>query len=133
MRLAAVALLLVAAACDTRVTDTGGFGSQRPSATITALVGRWSFTRYFEDAGGSVHLSTTVWEFAPGGAATRTVFADNVTAGIGDAVVTTGVWSADARTLSVRFSGSSVPVQYEYRFEGGALILGGLTFVRLSS
>jgi len=133
VRLSAVVLLLLLAACDTRVTDTGGFGSQRPSAITSALVGRWSFTRYFEDAGGSVHLSTTVWEFASGGAATRTVYADNLTAGIGDAVVTTGVWSADARTLSVRFSGSSVPVQYEYRLEGGALILGGLTFARLFS
>jgi hypothetical protein len=61
------------------------------------------------------------------------VFADNLTAGVGDVVVTTGVWSADSRTVSVRFSGSSVPVQYDYRLEGGALILGGLTFARISS
>ena len=133
MRIAVLALLVVVVACDARVTDTGAYGSQNTSTSASAaLIGRWAFTRYFEDDLGAVHLSTTVWEFGSGGVATRTVYTDNVSAGVGDAVITIGTWTADARTISIRLGGSAVPTIFEYRFEGGALILGGLTFTRLS-
>lgn len=133
MRLAVVALMLVVGGCDTRVTDTGSRGGQQSSTSTTAaLLGRWAFTRYFEDATGSVHLSTTVWEFRTGGVATRTVYADNVSAGVGDAVVTDAMWIADAHTITIRTTGSAPPVTFDYRFEGGALVLGGLPFTRLS-
>lgn len=134
MRVVVVALLLVVGACDARVTGTSAYGGeQSTSSASAALIGRWAFTRYFEDDAGSVHLSTTVWEFLPGGVATRTVYADNVSAGVGDAVVTVGRWTADSRTISIRLGGSATATPFDYRFEGGALILGGLTFTRLSS
>lgn len=132
MRIAVAALLLVVA-CDTRVTDVGSYGSQNSAGSSpSSLIGRWAFTRSFGSADGTLHLSTTVWEFTAAGSAVRTVYADNITAGIGDAVVTSGAWTADARKVSIRLDGSTVPTVFDYRFEGGALILGGISFSRLS-
>lgn len=133
MRIAVAALLFVVAGCDTRVTDVGSYGSQNAAGSSpSSLIGRWAFTRSFGSADGALHLSTTVWQFTAAGSAVRTVYADNITAGISDAVVTSGVWTADARTVSIRLDGSTVPTVFDYRFEGGALILGGLSFARLS-
>ena len=131
MRIAVAVLLLVVAGCDTRITDAGGYESRGGSnSASSSLVGRWAFTRSVSAADGSLHLSTTVWEFASSGRAVRTVYADNVSAGVGDAVISTGTWTADSRTVSIRLDGSTVPTVFEYRFEGGALILGGLVFAR---
>lgn len=131
MRIAVAALVLVVAGCDTRVTDVGAFESQSTTNNSpSSLIGRWAFTRSFSSADGTLHLSTTVWEFAASGTAIRTVYADNISAGAGDAVVSTGTWTANSRTVSIRLDGSTMPTVFEYRFEGGALILGGITFAR---
>lgn len=131
MRFVVAVLILVVAGCDTRITDSGAYGSHTPNTSSpSSLIGRWAFTRSVSSADGSLHLSTTVWEFAASGVVTRTVYADNVSAGVGDAVISSGTWTADSRTVSIRLDGSTVPTVFDYRFEGGALILGGLTFVR---
>ena len=133
MRAAVVALLFVVSACEPRVTDTGGYdGRGSTTSASAALVGRWAFTRYFEDETGATHLSTTVWEFRQGGAGTRTVYADNISAGVGDAVVTPVNWTAGDRTITIRIGGG-IPATFDYRFQGGDLILDGLIFTRLSS
>ena len=139
MRLSGVHLLLVLASAvapgcgelpptaPRRITGTSGTNTSTPTL-LPSLIGKWSFTRLFYDDIGAAHLSQTVWWFAANGAATRTVYTDNLTAGVGDVIVTQGRWSSTPTVLSVVFDGSTTPNRYDYRFEGGALILAGTAF-----
>ena len=97
----------------------------------TALVGTWSFTRYFYDDAGNLHGSQTVWTFYSAGNVTRQVYTDNFTAGVGDVITTTGTWTATPTNVDVAFQGSTVPTRYDYHFDGANLVLAGTTFVRL--
>lgn len=139
MRLPSVRLLLamagaVALGCgEIRPTAPGRIvGTAGSPTTSPSLVGKWSFTRLFTDDIGAAHLSQTVWSFAANGSATRTVYSDNLTAGVGDVIVTQGRWSSTPTVLSVVFDGSTTPNRYDYRFEGGALILAGTAFLPLA-
>ena len=111
-------------------TNSGGTGvlTTKPNS---ALVGTWSFSRFFYDDAGNLHLSQTVWTFGSGGDATRTVYADNITVGVGDVIVTTGTWTATSTEVEVRFQGSTTSTRYPYHFDGGALVLAGTAFIRL--
>jgi hypothetical protein len=120
-----------AAACgDMRPTSPGRNTSGPIIVAVpnpgAALVGSWSFSRFFYDDAGNLHGSQTVWTFFSGGSVTRTLYSDNFTAGIGDVIVTAGTWSATPAAVDVVFQGSTTPTRYEYHFEGTTLVLAGL-------
>lgn len=138
LRASLFALLPFAAtACgDMRPTAPGQTGGKTVISTptaSTALLGSWSFTRFFYDDAGNLHSSQTVWTFMNGGSVTRTVYSDNLTAGIGDAITTIGTWTATSSAIDVTFPGSTTPTRYSYYFEGTALVLAGTAFIRLGA
>ena len=136
VRILSTALALGAQGCgDARITEPARGGTSPIKVVVpsgnTVLVGKWSFTRFFTDDSGDFQSSQTVWDFGYTGNVTRTVYADNLTDGIGDAVVTTGKWTSSATVITVTFDGSSIATNYDYHFEGTALVLAGIAFVRL--
>ena len=132
-----LALMVVAgiAGCgDMRPTDPGratGGGVIINKPAVNPLVGKWSFARYLVDDAGYAHLSQTVWEFRTGGGVTRTLYSDNISAGVGDVIVANGTWTTSGGNVQVLFEGSTTPVAYDYHFEGDRLVLAGTAFIRL--
>jgi hypothetical protein len=85
----------------------------------------------FQDNTGAVHSSRTTWRFGSDASASRAVVASNLTFGLVDSVVTAARWRIQGSRLAVTFSPpSSAEVLFEYRFDGGILVLGGLPFER---
>ena len=115
----------------TGTTGTGTSGGTSGGATDARLVGEWSRTVLFQDATGAVHASRTTWRFALDASASRAVVASNLTFGLVDSVVTPARWRIQGGRLALSYlPPTSGEVLFEYRFEGGILLLGGLPFER---
>lgn len=134
------ALALIVAGCGERTDLTGTSRASRPGTTSTSgsssavdtrLVGRWSRTLLLQDAGGSIHASRTTWRFGADASASRSVVASNLTFGLVDSVVTSMRWRTEGRTVILTSVAPGVAeTRFEYRFDGQALVLGGLAFDR---
>ena len=138
----AIALSLLAGCDGERATITGTFGAPRPGsgtsigrgpsgAIDTRLLGQWSHTILFSDQVGAIHASRTTWRFASDGLASRAVVASNLTFGMVDSVVTFARWSTGSGQVALTYlpEGSGT-ARFDYFFQGGALILGGIAFAR---
>ncbi len=119
-----------------RITGTSGGGDTQSGAngsgsvSASALVGRWSRIVIF-DAAGQTQASETIWEFAANGAATRTVIASNLTAGIADAVVAHAQWTLRGTSIVITFlPPDSGVVIFNVRIAGSTLTLDGRDFRR---
>lgn len=108
-----------------------GIGGGDGGATA-ALVGSWSSTITFAEAGGVVHQSQTIWRFGSDGNATRTVIARNLTYGYFDVTSTKARWRVLGQFLEITYLEPSVSVaRFEYRVDRNSLVIGTTVFVRL--
>ncbi len=101
-------------------TAAGGATGQGGGAVSASLTGSWRRVLYFSD-GNAIRASVTTWSFDGRGGATRVVTAQNLTAGVADAVVSSGTYTATASTVTVRFvTPDAGTVRYGWRVETSA-------------
>lgn len=112
-------------------TGTGGTGTGGGNGAAGLLVGQWSHTEVFEDDGGDLHSSKTVWRFGEDSSAQRMVIATSVAAGITDTVTANARWEATASKLTITFQPPDTgTVSFAYQVHLSTLTLGGVQFVR---
>jgi hypothetical protein len=114
----------------------GGTGSSA-QARDEALLGTWSRTLLTTGASGFLLSSETRWTFAADGGVERRVVTYDYGFGLGDQVITTGTWTTDAGSITIRFDaplGGSVSFAYRVTatLEGALLALDDLVFQRVT-
>jgi hypothetical protein len=137
IRLAILVSCVAALSCGTERSTlgvvTGPPGA--PGGTPTrdaALIGSWWRIVLFSDGDGTTHASETTWRFDPGGAATRTVVASNLTFGFFDTVVAGARWRTEGGDVVITYSApDSGTVRFAYRVSGDTLTLDTRAFVRV--
>jgi hypothetical protein len=137
IRLAILVSCVAGLACGTERSTlgvvTGPAGA--PGGTPTrdaALVGSWWRIVLFMDGDGTTHASETTWRFDPGGSATRTVVASNLTFGFFDTVVAGARWRTEGGDVVITYSApDSGTVRFAYRVSGDTLTLDTRAFVRV--
>ena len=126
--LAAFALTL--SACGDATGTSARAGGARSGSPAARLVGTWVHQHYFT-SGGDTHLSETWWTFRAGGSATRSLLTTNLTDGIYDRIDRAAAWSADGRTLEIRYTDAPAEVQrFAYELAEPVLTIGSSVFIR---
>ncbi len=119
------------AACVDGDSPTGSGTSGRGGGTGILLVGQWSHTKVFDDDGGDIHSSRTIWRFDRDSSAKRMVIASSVAAGITDTVSADARWEATQSRVSIVFQPpDSGTVTFAYQVHLSTLTLDGVQFVR---
>jgi hypothetical protein len=119
----------------------GGYGTEpypRQTASIgggdsasVAIVGTWKHTVVFIDEYGMANDFSTIWTFDAGGEAIRNDITANVTQGVADTVITTGLWRVDSSLVVITFlQPSAGQLQMAVLVQGDVMFLGGQEFIR---
>jgi len=108
----------------------GGGGGGTGGAS---LVGTWRNLTTFFDASGETIVSETDWTFAPGGACSKVVTHTFVSAGVQDTVFQGScTYAFGGSSVTIRFTGSSVPSTFSVAFSNGELMLEGSPYQRIA-
>jgi hypothetical protein len=127
----ALGFAIAVAACVDGDSPTRSGTSGIGGGAAALLVGQWSRTVVFDDDGGDIHSSRTVWRFEADSGAKRMVIATSVAAGITDTVSADARWEATPTQVTIDFQQpDSGTVTFPYQVHLSTLTLGGVEFVR---
>jgi hypothetical protein len=138
-RLGLPGLVVVAAI----LTACGGYGPSEPYPRQTGIafgsdsappniVGTWRRRINFIDEYGFVNVFETTWTFDAFGNAVRNEVTANVTRGVADTAVTTGVWRFDGPLVAITFlQPSPGQLRMDVLVKGDVMTLGGQEYLRV--
>ena len=105
----------------------GGTNSAEPN-----IVGTWQHAVVFIDEYGMVNNFETLWTFESNGNAIRNDITENLTQGVSDTAITTGLWRTDSSLVVITFlQPAPGQLQMAVLVQGDLMFLGGQEYRRV--